>query len=84
MLKVIPVESESVHVGQDDLAIHLEGLEVEVVDESVASNAPRDARGGNVWLALAVAIPLAALGGWLFTHLDPTVPRPESEHSHSD
>ena len=59
-------------------------VDVEIVDESVASNAPRDARGGSVWLALAVAIPLVALGGWLFTQLDPTVPRPESGPSHSD
>ncbi len=59
-------------------------VESEIIDESVASTQARDARGGSVWLALLVAVPLIFLGGWLYTQIDPAAPRSEagrnSEH----
>jgi cytochrome b len=59
-------------------------VEPAVVDESVATGSPRDARGGPIWLALAVAVPLVLLGGWLHAQIDPAAPRPESEYRQRD
>lgn len=52
------------------------------VDESAATDTPRDARGGNVWLALAIALPLALGGVWLFGQVDPAA-RPGDRESGS-
>ncbi|MEK9662086.1 MAG: cytochrome b/b6 domain-containing protein, partial [Alphaproteobacteria bacterium] len=46
--------------------------------------APRDARGGNVWLALALAIPLVVFGGWLFATIDPSTHQPRQESHERD
>lgn len=59
-------------------------VECEFVDESAATNAPRDARGGNIWLALAIAVPLIVLGGWLYGQIDPSAPRAQSGEQDDD
>ena len=56
-------------------------VEPMIVDESVATASPRDARGGSIWLALVISVPLVLLGGWLYGQLDPTAPPAATRHA---
>lgn len=67
--------------GDNLIAAMINGRKRVPVAQQDDTPPPRDARGGSIWLALAVAVPLAVFGGWLFTTLDPST-RPAETETH--
>lgn len=59
-------------------------IEADRTGEIVSSGPLRDARGGSIWLALAIAIPLAVFGGWLFLQTGPANPGPAGAYESGD
>ena len=84
MVHVLGVLVDWFLTGDNLIAAMINGrkrVEPMIVDESVATASPRDARGGSIWLALVISVPLVLLGGWLYGQLDPTAPPAATRHA---
>jgi hypothetical protein len=73
--------------GDNLIAAMIGGRKPVLAEEPAAAmqtGGARDARGGSVWLGLAIAVPLVVFGGWLFDRIDPLNPPSRLETQQHD